>query len=84
MAAFNENTDLQFSQLGLLIKKTSLGATQGARQIQTRCCKTARALALQLPRDLKSTLRFESGHVPENTQRLSVAQPVYKPSYAAL
>lgn len=70
MAAFNENTDLQFSQLCLLIKKTSLGATQGARQIQTRCCKTARALGSQLPRDLRRTFRFESGHVAENTQQL--------------
>lgn len=53
MAAFNENTDLQFCQLCILTKKTSLGATQGARQIQTRCCKMARALRSQLPRDLK-------------------------------
>lgn len=43
----------QFSQLCLLIKKTSLGTTQRARQIQTRCCKMARALSSQLPRDLK-------------------------------
>lgn len=43
----------QFSQLCLLIKKTSLGATRRARQIQARCCKMARALSLQLPRDLK-------------------------------
>lgn len=44
----------QFSQLCLLIKKTSPGAAESAGQIETRCCKMARALSSPLARDLKA------------------------------